>query len=427
MRTKFKVLLTMLVLLLGAVGLSSRQQVSAATNNNIAIDGDLSDWASVPKTKTSTAAETAMVVSDDYLYIYASANPTGEAASDANGWGAKPQFYVNQSFNLKVGNQNYTITPKAKNSTNYHEPTTPGSKVNVDIDVFSSTANSSNNNGDAEGVVTAVASTNQAGYNDIFEGKIALSDLQLADGNLTFLLTGGPVNFGKYSVSVNHQYTSANSSDSSSSSSGGNYTGHPNIVIDGGFDDWADVPKTLIRFDDYNVKQGALLQYDGNLYLYINMSSHRGQGYNALQPSSYEFTIGSTKYDMQIEDVNGTTYQPLTAVNQVKPVTASIYRRNDWQGSRTPAGVIGYVTRTKTAAGGTTDIMEIKLPLKAFGGAADDGQTITLYNSALGKQTLTVTGGSTGPVLLAAGGFGIALFGIWQFNRRKKRAEELTL
>ena len=90
-------------------------------------------------------------------------------------------------------------------------------------------------------------------------------------------------------------------------------------------------------------------------------------------------------------------------------------------------GSEGYVTRMETSTGGRTDVMEIKVPVKSFGGAADDGQTITMTNVALGNQTLTVTGGSTGPILLAAGGFGIALFGIWQFNRRKKRAEELTL
>ncbi|MCH4057248.1 Firmicu-CTERM sorting domain-containing protein [Lapidilactobacillus gannanensis] len=410
MRTKFKVWLTMLVLFIGAISFSSRQQVKAAASN-ITIDGDVSDWASVPKVTASKGAQLAMTVDNNYLYWYVSVKPDGAPFTD----GTTPEFSVWEPFNLQVGSQSFSLSPKPAANGSYQFPQKPGTKVAVDIQIDGTSGHS--NVADNGGYVTAVAANNQYKYNDVFEGKVALSDLELTAGRLKFTLSGGPHNVGSFTASTTFDY--------SNQSGGGDYTGHPNIVIDGAFDDWSDVQKTKLRFSDgdYNAHNAALLQYDGNLYLYINMDPHRGASYNDFQPTTYNFKIGTQSYDVKIVKANGQPYQQLKQIGDTERVAMAhnVGEINVLTGSE------GYVTRMETSTGGRTDVMEIKVPVKSFGGAADDGQTITMTNVALGNQTLTVTGGSTGPILLAAGGFGIALFGIWQFNRRKKRAEELTL
>lgn len=430
----------------GCISVGLTHSVDAATN--ITIDGDVSDWASVSKVSTDHGSEVAMVVDGDYLYYYVSANPKGVAPADDNGWGASPALNLGSAYNLKVGDKSYTLTPEAKINGSTSIPTSVGDKLALGVNVYGGNG-SYNNTGDNEAYISAVAGTGTTTYNNVFEGRVALEDLQLSDTDTSFTLSGGSWNTGNYTVTATRTIdkTSETTSDStgvssaSSSSttntpdndgsiknagSGNNYTGSPNLKMDGSFDDWADITKTKIREsdDDYNVKEGALLQYDGNLYIYINMSPNKGAGYVQMQPSGYDLTIGGRKYTLTLEKADGSTYQQLSSDGQTEAVTMGIYDTIGSTWSATPKDASGYVTRMATSTGGSTNVLEVKIPLSNFAGANDDGQMITLQNNNLGRETMTVTGGSTGPVLLASAGFGIALIGVWQFNRRKKREEK---
>jgi len=174
------------------------------------------------------------------------------------------------------------------------------------------------------------------------------------------------------------------------------------------------------KVDNYNVKKGALLQYDGNIYIYIEMSPHMGSGYNVLMPDGYELTIGNDKYDLVVLNADSTKYTSLKSNGETKPITMGIWYAAGGKNNNNPAGADGYATRYVTQTGGFTDIFEMKIPLKDFEASSTDGQTITLVNHNLGDQEMTATGGSTGPIVLASIGFGIALFGLWQYDRRKK-------
>ncbi|MFB9769915.1 Firmicu-CTERM sorting domain-containing protein [Lactiplantibacillus modestisalitolerans] len=427
-RTNRQWLLWTLALILGLA--TFWMPARAATNINI--DGNVDDWQNVAKTKTSSQAEVAMVVNNGQLYFYVAMNPTGTAPTAKNNWEVRNQFYLRQKYFLKVGGNTYELTPQPLNNQSYQAPKKVGQKVQIMVNVYSNKTGSYNNNGNASAYVTAVKNNSQDGYQNVFEGKVPLSDLQLTDEQQNFTLSGGGYGVGSYStknqVATNPaSQSSASSSSSSTTEPGQQYDGHPNIKIDGGFDDWAGVSKTKIREpgDDFNVKEGALLQYDGNLYIYINMSPNRGSGYRTLQPSDYKLTIGNVVYDLTIENADGQTYQALSKVDQTQAITMGVYneKTNDWQAK--PAGASGYVTRKRTATGGFTDIFEVKLPLKALGASADDGQTITLKNSTLGAESMTVSGGSTGPILLAGSGFGLALLGFWQYRRRRSLEDRL--
>lgn len=427
-RTNRQWLLWTLALILGLA--TFWMPARAATNINI--DGNVDDWQNVAKTKTSSQAEVAMVVNNGQLYFYVAMNPTGTKSAENNGWAANNTFSLDQGYTLKVGSNTYYLTPKVLNNQSYQSPTKIGQKVRITVNVSADKWGSYNNNGNAPAYVTAVKNNSEAGYQNVFEGQVPLSDLQLSGGQQNFALSGGGYSLGNYSTKAQAMDSSASQSSSSSSSSsttepGQQYDGHPNIKIDGGFDDWAGVSKTKIRFrgDDYNVKEGALLQYGGNLYIYINMSPNIGGGYSALQPDGYKLTIGKLVFDLRVENADGQTFQPLKKADQTQAVTMGIYNENtrDWQAK--PAGVNGFATRKVTATGGQTDIFEMKLPLKALGASADDGQTITLKNGNLGDESMTVSGGSTGPILLAGSGFGLALLGFWQYRRRRSLEDRL--
>lgn len=403
-----------------------------ADSTSVTIDGNLSDWTDVAKTTTSSKAQVALKVEGDYLYYYVDMNPTGAASAADNNWAASSKFGM-QPFTLTAGGSTFTLTPTATTNGSSNVPTTAGDKLRVSTNVYSSNSGSYNNDGNNIGYVVAKSGTGSDGYDDAFEGQVALSDLQLGKTDGTeFKLSGGGYNMGSYTATTTAQAnTSASSSSSSTASStsastgnsGSNYTSHPDIVIDGAFDDWAGVTKTKIREsgDDFNVKEGAMLQYDGDLYIYINMSPNLGTGYAALQPSGYDLTIGGVKYNLTVENADGSTYQALTTANQTRSITMGIYNNSTGKWDQTPSGVSGRVTRVVTATGGQSDVFEIKLPLTDFDASNQTGQTITLQNKNLGDETMTVTGGSTGPVLLAASGFIIALFGVWQWSRNKRR------
>jgi len=420
MNRKLKLMISFLAVLIGMIW--TVKPVSAASDINI--DGDVSDWDQVTKVTTSSKAQVAMIVRDGMLYYYVASNPTGVAPANDNGWAASNKFSL-QAYELTVGNKVYNLTPQSKKGNNYQVPSKIGDKSEVDVNVYSN--GGYNNNGKASGYVSRIKSNSKDGYQDVFEGRVALSDLELKDTDTEFKLSGGGYNLGNYTVKTANDTKApvVPGDDGSKGDGGSSYKGHANINIDGGFDDWSDITKTKIREtgDDYNVKEGALLQYNGDVYIYINMSPHMGNGYAALQPSGYKLTIGNKTYDLTVKNTNGDKYTSLNSTGETKNIIMDIYDSQDNKYVGKPAGVDGSVTRKATDAGGDTDIFEIKIPLKDFVGSSDDGQTISLVNHNLGDQKMVATGGSTGPVVLASIGFGIALFGLWQFDRRKKHNE----
>ncbi|MGQ2375947.1 Firmicu-CTERM sorting domain-containing protein [Companilactobacillus zhachilii] len=188
------------------------------------------------------------------------------------------------------------------------------------------------------------------------------------------------------------------------------------IKIDGHFDDWKDKPITDITSgtDDYNIKHESLLADQNNIYFYVNMSPEHGHGYDTIQPSGYELTVGDKQFSLTVQNPYN------LQVNQPRKVNLQI-----WEDDKAGEGKINkvstkadvYLNRIpisvdKGVGQGYTEEMEFKLPLSELGITGTTSQEITMTNRNLGDQTLHVMGGSTGPVVLAISGFAIALFAV---------------
>jgi len=131
------------------------------------------------------------------------------------------------------------------------------------------------------------------------------------------------------------------------------------------------------------LKRAHYIQYDGNIYIYIEMSSHMGGGYNTLMPDGYKLTIGNDKYYLVVRNADSTKYTPLKSNGETKPITMDIWYVAGEKDNNNPAGAKVYATRYVTQTGGFTDIFEMKIPLNDFEASSTDGQTITLVNHNL--------------------------------------------
>jgi len=189
------------------------------------------------------------------------------------------------------------------------------------------------------------------------------------------------------------------------------------ITIDGNFDDWSGKPMTEVKEngDDYNIKRESLVADDDNIYFYLNMSPEHGGGYSTLQPSGYVLNVGSKTFYVTFK-TDGTLSDDTTVSGTV----------NAWNSENGGSGDLSQATmkvhRYKTA-NGHNDIMEARIPLSELK-VAGGSQTITMKNANLGTQTLTATGGSTGPFILAGIGMVIALGGAGTFIKTKSKSKK---
>lgn len=186
------------------------------------------------------------------------------------------------------------------------------------------------------------------------------------------------------------------------------------IKIDGHFDDWKDKPITNIQSnnDTYNIKHESLLADEDNVYFYLDMSPEHGYGYATIQPSGYKLTVGDKIFDITVQNPYNLT------VNQPRKVDLYAYEEDGIGNvSKVLTSAKAYVNRIpinvdKGVGNGYTEKMEFKMPLRELGITGATPQKITMHNSDLGDQTLTVMGGSTGPILLAISGLALALLGL---------------
>lgn len=194
---------------------------------------------------------------------------------------------------------------------------------------------------------------------------------------------------------------------------------HYGIVIDGNFSDWATQPKTKLSFayNNNNVnKQIAVLRDDQYLYLYLDMDPD-GKGHNyRFQGSGWTLSSGRNSTTLSIN----TNKQP--SVGQMATVT-SVWA---WSNGTDPDGLFmnqqitgatGVVV-TQQVRGNFRDQAEIRIPLAGFIKQPNLVKELTIRNSNLGEQAVTVSGGSTGPFLIASAGF-IFVLGLVYIQSRK--------
>lgn len=208
-----------------------------------------------------------------------------------------------------------------------------------------------------------------------------------------------------------------------------NESGDLGITIDGNFDDWADKTKQPMKEngDNFNIKYASLLTDSNNIYIYILMhpvGSGGGYetGYYKLQPSGYKLKVGSKIFDLTINPNYAKDVDNLK-IGQKIAVPIDI-----WSGADNYNLVLNnlvYVSRQYvdqkmgdgTPIKGSGFVFEAKIPFKDLKGVSNtSGQTITLANGNLWDGELHVTGGSTGPVVLASTGFVIAIAAVLKYS-----------
>lgn len=190
-----------------------------------------------------------------------------------------------------------------------------------------------------------------------------------------------------------------------------------NIAIDGNMSDWQDKPKTVITPYDsiYNNHEVSLLSDDSNVYFYVQMA--KAGGNNTMITSEYILDIGDTEFAILMPDINN-PYSGLPITNDTLKIGESMaigVAAQLRKGSSTiipsqytvlnDANVKAYITRTPNDDS-FVDEMEIQIPFSTLGIENSTSQTISLSNPNLGTQEATISGGSTGPIVLAV----VALF-----------------
>jgi uncharacterized protein (TIGR04145 family) len=214
-----------------------------------------------------------------------------------------------------------------------------------------------------------------------------------------------------------------------------NTTGAVTIKIDGDFSDWSDLPKTVVSSwnppeSDENAtrtayKHESLVADANNIYLYVRMTEAGGN--NTMVAASYLLTVGTNTYRFQLANLAGENVsftKTSLAVGQTQEYKLRAQLASGTSSTLTSSDAVmqdsnvkAFVTRTANVASdnpdGYTDEMELCIPFSALGiTGTNTGQVITERNDSIGNQTLSTSGGSTGPVVLAGIGFGVAILGV---------------
>lgn len=171
------------------------------------------------------------------------------------------------------------------------------------------------------------------------------------------------------------------------------------IIIDGKFSDWDHITKT----PEANGNKMAMVADGDYVYVYVMMSQYY------VAQNGFKFTAGGQTFWITPQNGgNGAT--------STTPVTFKV-AGGPWDTSTQYPNVgNGYMVQG-TVDGKTQGLMEFKFKLSDLGLSSSASQTITLHNDGVGPTTITAAGGSTGPVLLAGVGILLAGFGYWKARK----------
>jgi len=181
-----------------------------------------------------------------------------------------------------------------------------------------------------------------------------------------------------------------------------------NISIDGNFSDWSEISKSTFNGGNHNgngTEQAAFLADDDNVYFYLDTAPDTAS-HGASKQKAYDYTlkVGNKDYDLTLTMPHG------LGAGKVKAFTISA-------NGAVVESASGIVNREKTSHG-NKDVLEMRLPLSALNVSKTASQNISISD---GTDSITTTGGSTGPVVLAAIGFGIAGLGVMRVNKKRKQ------
>lgn len=192
-----------------------------------------------------------------------------------------------------------------------------------------------------------------------------------------------------------------------------------NIVIDGKFGDWQDKPITDLTTngDSYNIKKASLLADDKYIYFYLDMASTNGSGYNTLQTSGYLLQLAGHSFSLTFSQ---TFPNDANNIGNSKNITVSAWEANNPNLSDHLISTNAIETRLKVN-NSYSDAVEMAIPYSDLGldSTIQDSISITIHNDNLGSQTITTTGGSTGPIFIIVIGLCISLLALIKYKKHQ--------
>lgn len=221
----------------------------------------------------------------------------------------------------------------------------------------------------------------------------------------------------------------SDASSNSSQANNNNVDEDTGITADGDFSDWDDNAFQPMESgnDTDNIKYVALAADNDHVSFAIKMHPHWEDGYNTFQPDGYTLNIEGKDYTITLNNHQSVNL----AVGEGEPVSINISQGTDSKDVANACYVKNVTIDEYDGAGNEVDgngyEWEVTIPTKDFDGVSDvSGQTITLKNTNLFSGTVTATGASTAPVLLAGTGFAIAGLSVYKLSRNKRKKRFAT-
>lgn len=196
------------------------------------------------------------------------------------------------------------------------------------------------------------------------------------------------------------------------------------LVVDGYYGEWSQYPSANITYNgnnSYSVHKGQLAVENGRLYVHFSM--------NDLYTSQMQFNLWNITVDGKSCVLNVLPVNSDGSINwggQTNGFGAGVYRNfgvfagyyNDVDGD--VAFTVYDAAHTETGKG---DEIEFSISLNKLadylGIKLDQGATITVSNSNIGAEGVTITGTPTGPWAGAAIALIMAIGGVIVYRRKK--------
>lgn len=429
MKKKLFMMISVLTIMLLGV------QTVYAAEAGISTDGDFSDWNNIPKQQTAGHPyyeSTGLVYDDTYIYLYVKEKPSEPWAN----WLPTVVFNVDgTSKEIRIGKVDYTnadgtFALSVANSWSQTINNASGSitrengantwEVKIPI---RAAFTENGEDGAANNAVPCDVSNITAAINN--NGSLNLTAIDR--GNTTETQNPGTdPETGEGSEGTGEKDDGDGSGGTTQIIPGGG-SGRP-LSIDGYFDDWNNIPKTLISYGSHN-SDGTINEYhnaamvvrDGYVYVYVRMSDL----YQTQIPvDELKFAINGQEKSFVIRGRNDQNYidwnkSPYNLPNGINGGFGVFYRDGG-------SVALGEAVLTISEAN-PNDTMEFRMSVaeleKLYGleeGTIENGAKLEFYSPNIGPDKVTTVGTSTGTYM----GIGLSIAAVlcvfWYRSKRKR-------
>lgn len=432
MKKKICMMLSVLTMILFGT-----QSVFAA-EAGITADGDFSDWNNIARQQTAGHPyyeSTGFVYDDTYIYLYVKEKPSQawenwlptivlqvDGTSKEIRIGKTDYSNADGTFALSVSNGwSQTINNAVGSITRENGANTWEVKLPIRTAFTENSQDGTANNAVACDVSSVTAVINNNGTLNL----TAIDRGNTADKGET----EPPAEPGKEEGGTDggEQPGGSGTAGGTTQVIPGGGSGRP-LAVDGYFDDWNNIPKTLISYGSHNADgtvneyhNAAMVVRDGYVYVYVRMSDL----YQAQIPvDELKFAINGQEKSFIIRGRNDQNYidwnqSPYNLPNGIHSGFGVFYRDGGNVALGEAALTISEIN--------PNDTMEFRMSIseleKLFGleeGTIENGAKLEFYSPNIGPEKVTTVGTTTGTYMGIGLGIAAVLCVFWYRNKRKQ-------